>query len=102
MRPDMQSIIHMPIARHVIVEECFTQQNDFMSFLVFLIYSLFVDPLLLPVWGVARIMAFGPTAQIPYFGHGGLSKTMIFILYLSVLYFFYTFFILFYTFLYFT
>ena len=40
-------------------------------------------------------MAFGPTPQIPYFGHSGLSKTMIFNFYISVLYFLY--FIFFYT-----
>ena len=38
----------MPIARHVIVEECFTQQNDLIHFFVFSIYPLFVYPLLLP------------------------------------------------------
>ena len=38
----------MPIARHVIAEERFSQPDEFISFFVFLIYPLFVYPLLLP------------------------------------------------------
>ena len=40
-------------------------------------------------------------AQIPYFVHVDFLKTIVFILLLSLLYFFYTFSIFFYTFLYF-
>ena len=74
VRPDMQPIIHMPIARHVIVEECFTQQNNFISFFVFSIYPLFVYTLLLPpdiketevIKETAALACNADTAHRPY------------------------------------